>query len=145
MKKMFLTIMTLFLFSGIGAVSASAQVVDIIEATIPFDFTINDMNLPAGDYSIKRVNSNHQRTMVIRDADGKNLILFLTDEAYASGTPDDTELIFNVVGNRYFLSRIFEEGNSLGVAIVKSDLEKHLEKELTIVQNRIVIVTAQSR
>ncbi len=145
MKKMFLTVMTLFLFTGIGAVSASAQVVDIIEATIPFDFTINDNTLPAGNYSIKRVNSNHQRTMVIRDAEGKNLFLFLTNTAQAGGTPEDTELIFNVVGGHYFLSQIFEEGNDLGVEIVKSEMEKNLEKEVSITQRRIVFVSAQSR
>jgi hypothetical protein len=145
MKKLFLTVMTLFLFTGIGAISASAQVVDIIDATIPFDFTVNDTAFPAGEYSIKRVNSNHQRTMILRDGEGRNLIFFLTNEAIAHGTPDDTELIFNVVGNRYFLSKIFEEGNSRGVALVPSDLEKQLRNELSIVQNRVVIVTAQSR
>ncbi len=145
MKKMFLIVIALFLFTGAGAVSASAQVADIIEATIPFDFTINETNLPAGFYSIKRVNSNTQRTMVVRNAEGKNLFVFLANATYANGTPDDTQLIFNVVGNRYFLSQIFEEGNDLGVAVVKSDLEKRLEKELSIVHNRVIIVSAQTR
>jgi hypothetical protein len=145
MKKIFLSVMALFLFTVAGATSASAQVVDIIEATIPFDFTIHDKSLPAGSYSIKRVNSNHQRTMVIRDSEGKNLFAFLANTTYADGIPEDTQLVFNVVGNRYFLSQIFEEGNDLGVAVVKSDMEKQLEKELSVIHQRVVIVTTQSR
>ena len=156
MKKIFLSLAMLFLFTGVGAVSASAQVTDIIEATIPFDFTVQDTRLPAGFYSIKRVSSDKPITMVLRDERGHNLLLFLTNAAYFKGShyfkgrhderePDDSYLIFNRIGDRYFLSEIFEEGSQLGVALVKSDLEKRLDRELSIVHNRIVIVSAQTR
>lgn len=150
MKKIFLSLVMLFLFTGVGALSASAQVVDTIEAMVPFDFTVQDTRFPAGFYSIKRVSSHNPVTMVMRDEEGRNLVLFVTNTAHFKGNseeryPEDSYLIFNRIGNRYFLSEIFEEGSQTGVAIVKSDLEKRLNKELSIIHNRIVIVSAQSR
>jgi hypothetical protein len=145
MKKIFLSVMTLVLFAGMGLFSASAQVVDTIDVTIPFDFTIQETSLPAGSYSIKRVSSTHQRTMIVRNAKGKNVLIFLANTTHSTGTSDGTSLVFNVVGNRYFLSQIFEGGNNTGVAVVKSDTEKQLEQELSGIETRVVIVKVQSR
>lgn len=43
--------------------------------------------------------------------------------------PDQTELIFDRVGDQYFLTEMFEAGNSIGVELPKSRAERKLEKE----------------
>ena len=121
-----------------------AQVVDAIVADIPFGFTVRDTTLPAGEYTIKRSYSANPGIMQIRSADGKEVLLFVVGSAEAAKTPDQTKLIFDRVGDQYFLSEIFEEGSSLGVGLPKSRAERNLEKEGAITQLHSVAVSAQT-
>ena len=136
MKKILLVVFTLSLFAIEGAIRARAQVVDTIVADVPFGFTIRDHTLPAGSYTIKRLDSQ-PGTMEIRDAEGKRVLMFLTGAAQAAKEPTHTELVFDRFGDRYFLSSIFEEGNSAGAEVPKSRAERRLEKEIATVKIRV--------
>ena len=133
MKKLLMVVLTLSLFAIEGAIRARAQVVDTIVADVPFGFTIRDHNLPAGSYMIRRLDSQ-PGVMEILDADGERLLLFLTGSAQAAKEPKQAELIFDRFGDRYFLSEIFEEGNSAGAEVPKSRAERSLEKEIATVK-----------
>jgi len=136
MKKVLMIVLTLSLFAIEGAIRARAQVVDTIVADVPFGFTIRDHTLPAGSYTIRRVDSQ-PGTMEIRDADGERVLMFLTGSAQAAKEPRQTELVFDRFGDRYFLSEIFEEGNSAGAQVPKSRAERSIEKEIATVRIRI--------
>lgn len=133
MKKLLMVVLTLALFAIEGAIRARAQVVDTIVADVPFGFTVRDHTLPAGSYTIRRLDSQ-PGVMEIRDADGERVFLFLTGSARSSKEPDQTELIFDRFGDRYFLSEIFEVGNEAGAQVPKSRAERSLEKEIATVK-----------
>ena len=133
MKKVLLMVLTLSLFAIEGAIRARAQVVDTIVADIPFGFIIRDHTLPAGSYTIRRLDSQ-PGVMEIRDTDGGRALLFLTGSAQAARERAQTELVFDRFGDRYFLSKIFEEGNSAGAEVPKSRAERGLEKEIATVK-----------
>ena len=144
MKNLLMMVVTISFLAIAGRAPVRAQVIDTIMADVPFDFTVRDSTLPAGKYTIKRTYSANPGVMQIRSADGDEVMLFVVGSAQAAKEPDQTRLIFDRVGDRYFLSEIFEEGNSTGVELPKSRAERDLVKEGAITQLHSVAVPAQT-
>ena len=144
MKNFLMMVVTISFLAIAGGAPVRAQVVDTVVADVPFDFTVRDSTLPAGKYTIKRTYSADPGIMQIRSANGDEVLLFVVGSAQAAKEPDQTRLIFDRVGDRYFLSEIFEEGNTTGVELPKSRAEREMEKEGAITQLHSVAVPAQT-
>ncbi len=144
MKNLLMMVVAISFLAIAGGAPVRAQVVDTVVADVPFDFTVRDSTLPAGKYTIKRTYSANPGVMQIRNADGDEVMLFVVGSAQAAKEPDQTRLIFDRVGDRYFLSEIFEEGNITGVELPKSRAERDLVKEGAITQLHSVAVPAQT-
>ena len=142
MKSLLFLVMTSCLLAAVAG-TARAQVVDPIVADIPFDFTVRQTTLPAGHYTVKRLGSNPE-VMEILGADYRNPLIFLVDSAQVSNTPKRGELIFDRVGDRYFLSEVFEGGTNIGVEVPESRAERRLRKEGAITQVHAVTVPGLS-
>lgn len=139
MKHLLLMLMTLSLLAIAGGTVARAQVITGFKADIPFGFTVRNISLPAGSYTIRRLNSRPD-LMEILDAEGNGMVLFSTIEARAAKAPEQSELIFNRVGERYFLTKLFTGGDSIGAELLTSSAEKTLKKEIAAIE-----VTAPAR
>ena len=109
---------------GISAISAQGQVIGQLEADIPFTFHAGEAKLPPGKYIIRVLDGSDLGAMEIQSADGRTSALFEVREAQDSTSPKKTELVFNHYGNRYFLSKLFDEGEKLGSAVVESGYSK---------------------
>ena len=144
MKSLFLIVVASSFFAVAGSTLALAQVVDKIVADIPFGFMVNNTTLPAGEYTIKRLDSMEPGVMEISSADGSERLIFLVGSAQTNKEPDQTKLIFDRVGDQYFLSKIFEVADSSGVELEKSRSERQLEKEGEIGQLDSVAVPART-
>lgn len=143
MRKLYLVFVSLALLTVALAVPAGAQITETIEADIPFEFTIGSTTLPAGAYTLKQLDAPIEGVMEIRSANGRDRKLFLIASAESFGEPSKAELVFDRVGDRYFLSEIFEQGNQFGAEVPKSRSELKLEKEGAVTQIRSVTVVAQ--
>ncbi len=86
---------------------AHAQIIGDLEVNIPFQFHVGNTKLPAGKYASA---------------------LFEVQQAEANSTPAKSELIFNKYGNRYFLAKLFDEGNPSGSEVAKSRYEKKVSQ-----------------
>jgi hypothetical protein len=104
----------LLLVSGI----ARAQIIGQIEADIPFPFHAGLAKFPAGKYVIHMEENSDLSMMEIQSADGKSSALFEVRDARAASDPVTGELIFNHLGDRYFLAKIFDKGEKSGSAVV---------------------------
>jgi hypothetical protein len=105
-----------------------AQAEPRIIANIPFAFIAGNKTLPAGEYTIDRPNSNEPDTLLIRSAD-KHIAFFLNAEnVEARQTPNRTELVFNEIGDQYFLSQVWMAGEDTGREIPKPRAERELEQ-----------------
>ena len=133
MKKLLMFVLTLSLFAIGKATHVRAQVDETIVADVPFGFVVRDHSLPAGSYTIKRLDSQ-PGVMEIRDAEGQRVLLFLTGSAQTAKEPKQAELIFDRFGDQYFLAEIFEEGNRSGIELQKSRAERSLEKEIAMMK-----------
>lgn len=104
----------LFLVSGFGlATSVSAQIPShvTLQANVPFTFMVGNTGLPAGKYTVKVAHDNDLNLMVIRSEGGRISIFFETGEAVSSETPGKTKLVFDKIGETYFLSQVWLGGN----------------------------------
>lgn len=117
MKRNLIGVLSLVVMSLIlNATSAYAQ--SQLRANVPFAFKMGKAQLPAGSYQITKA----ERTITIR---GENTaaVALVTSTYPNSGNP---RLVFNHVGDQYFLSQIWGAGDS-GMSLPASKLEKELQ------------------
>src|SRR5258707_892767 len=116
-KKIFVASCLLMAF---GAVAAQAQIESdvTIEANIPYSFIVGNTTLPAGKYAIKALD-NDPGVLEIRSADNRTAVFIETESAQANQEPSKSELVFNKVGDKYFLAQVWLEGHKDGNQIAK--------------------------
>jgi len=98
-----------FLFVGVLllAFSSVANAQIDMKVTLPFAFQAEETAFPAGSYSINQANPNTRLT--IRNQKGKESGQFSTSPlpAESAFAKDRTWLVFNKVGDKYFLSQVW--------------------------------------
>ena len=107
---------------------AHAQIIGELEVNVPFQFYAGNAKFPAGKYVLHMLDNSDLRIMEISTADGSASALFEVEDAEANSAPPKSELIFNKYGNRYFLARIFDEGNPDGSRVPQSQYEKRVSQ-----------------
>ena len=110
------------------AVTAYAQEARRVRVEVPFDFVAGQKHLPAGRYSVSRVQRDGEKALMIRSEDGQHTAIVLTNSA--DKTPARAELSFHRYGDRYFLASVSIPGTEDVREVRKSDGEKRLEREL---------------
>ncbi len=114
------------LFIALGVTSAAAQANTVV-ADVPFNFTVQDRQLLAGEYRIEQI---APATLVIRGAGGEAHTMVMTI-AVRSLDPSEGKLVFNRYGSRYFLKQVWAAGELQGRELIKSKAEKELAKSQT--------------
>ena len=105
---------------------AHAQIIGELEVNVPFQFYAGNAKLPAGKYVLHMMDNSDLKIMEISNADGSTSALFEVEDAESNSEPRKSELIFDKYGNRYFLARIFDEGNPDGSKVPESQYEKRV-------------------
>jgi hypothetical protein len=103
---------------------AQAQIVDQLNAHIPFQFHAGTAKFPAGKYIFQLLDNPDLTVMEIGSVNGSTSTLFEVRDTQANSTPVKSELIFKKYGNRYFLAKVFEEGIQSGSQVPESRYEK---------------------
>jgi hypothetical protein len=117
---------------------AHAQIIGNLEANIPFQFYAGNTKLPAGDYRIQVLDNSDLTFMEISSMDGSVSALFQVRDAETNPEPAQSELIFNKYGDRYFLAKLFDEGNPEGSQVAESSYEKKIG-QVTVEAQRHVL------
>ena len=114
-----------------GGVVANAQIDNgiAIKVNIPFTFVVGDTTLPAGNYEIKGLEGDTANVVELRSVNGHPSVVFDTENVE---TRDDKvaskgELVFDKIGDNYFLRQVWEPGSTTGSELSKSRIEKRLE------------------
>jgi hypothetical protein len=124
MKKQVLKIFSMLsLFVTLAAASVYAQSDMSLKVNIPFEFSVGNEVLPAGEYTVRHV---AQSALVIRRADCSVAKVFSTMGTIASKTPNESSLVFHRYGDEYFLSTIWTAGNDTGHELSKSRAEREI-------------------
>jgi hypothetical protein len=121
-------VIALFFALTMYSTQAQAQIIGDIDVNIPFQFHVGSTRLPPGEYRIHVLDNSDLSTMEITSMDRTVSALFQVEQADINSEPTKTELIFNKYGNRYFLARMFDEGNPSGSQVAESHYEKKLSQ-----------------
>jgi len=119
-------LLTIALLLGAVSVYTQAENVPFIRVSIPFDFTVGNQTLPAGDYTILHSDLNPQSVVWLQSPDGKFVAIVGTHQRYALDPSPSTQLIFQHSGSEYFLSQIWTLGSSSGRDVQLSNRAKEL-------------------
>jgi hypothetical protein len=113
-------LMTLIVAFTIAVPLVNAQST-ILTANVPFAFSIGDKQLPGGAYAVREMG----RATLIQSKDYETSVLGV----YAYVEPskaNETKLVFNKVGDHYFLAQIWTSARGEGLQIPESKLEKEM-------------------
>lgn len=112
------TALAITVLTGAGAMAGDTIA---IRTKVPFDFTVGDRRVPAGDYRFERIWSPH--VILISSFDTETALIVPHDEAGpAAGRPNT--LVFHKYGDRYFLREIRLGNGQSGVQLQRSRSEK---------------------
>ena len=107
-KLMLMLFASLFLVAGV----VHARFVTV-KANIPFDFVIGSSTLHAGKYTIQPI-SRGDGTILLRSADLKEAVVMNPFTCASASPQHESELVFKVIGDRYFLYQIWTAGYGAG-------------------------------
>jgi hypothetical protein len=93
-----------------------------LKATIPFDFHIGDAALPAGEYIIYVQPGG--RLVAFRNELGKPAAFVPTTPAERSRNESAGMIVFNKLGDSYFLNGLWAPGERAGINLPVSKHEK---------------------
>src|ERR1700752_5104040 len=115
------------LVSGCGlATAVSAQISSdmTLQANIPYTFMVGNTRLPAGKYTVKVADGRDLNLMEIRSVDGRTSVFFDTVTAVSNEIPRKTELVFDKIGDEYFLSQVWLGGDRSGNQLIESKMQQ---------------------
>ncbi len=95
---------------------------EVVQATIPFGFHVGNLLLPAGDYRIDLKGPNG--LILIRNIEGKPAALAVATPTGPAEKRDTPLVVFNKIGNEYFLNRLWLPGYSGSHSFPASAREK---------------------
>jgi hypothetical protein len=95
----------------LAAVSVCVQAQDrsFVRATIPFPFTVENTNLPAGSYTFYVMSPFN--TLRLQNTDGGKSSMIRSIASLGSSYSSRSKLVFRHTGNAYFLTQVWEEGS----------------------------------
>ena len=120
------------------ATAAQAQTTNV-KASIPFDFVVGDHAYSAGEYTVKSI-SQSSPAIRIDNANESEKGIALANACEKLQPATQTTLVFQRLGDNYFLYQIWTEGNSLGREFPMSKAEVKLAKNYS--KPELVIVAA---
>ncbi|MGA8443195.1 MAG: hypothetical protein WB762_26590 [Candidatus Sulfotelmatobacter sp.] len=113
-----LVVLSLFL----NAPGAYAQ--SVVKVNVPFAFKAGEAQLPAGCYAI--TSFLYQRDMImIRNCKTREAVVSLAQPEYPRDT--SSRVVFQHLGDQYFLAEIWGDAGSLGMTIPAPELERQLQ------------------
>ena len=107
-----------------------------VTASVPFDFVVGDHAYPAGDYVVKSI-SDTGVPILIRNTDQAENGIALSNTCSSSKPATTTKLVFQRMGDQYFLYQVWREGSTEGrefrISKTEMSLARNEKPELVIV------------
>jgi hypothetical protein len=136
MKNQMVKGMTMLLaavaFSLVAAVApANAQITRMQTAYVPFEFTVGNQTLPAGRYDVSQITTGG-RTISVRNRQNGESAVRLTSLLKQFEPAKRSVLVFNRVGEIYFLSEVWLGGEIEGRQVLKSKAEESRRRDVAM-------------
>lgn len=116
--------------------SVNAQNNRNVIANIPFEFSVRDKMLPAGEYIVQRITTSTEERLLIRSSDSSVNVIVMTRPVQSNKRQEQAKLVFHRYGNQYFLSQIWKPGEETGRELYKSKSERNAGSELAKTESK---------
>jgi hypothetical protein len=128
----------------LAAVSVYVQAEDrpLLTATVPFAFTVQNIDLPAGAYTISVLPPYNM--IRVQSASGKSVAM-TSALAQPSGPSKQAKLVFHRIGGHYFLAQVWEQGSLVHRDVPSGQLARELASKGESVQSTTVLASAGRR
>jgi hypothetical protein len=117
-----------FALMTILSAAAYAQSGRRMTVHVPFDFVVAGRQMPAGDYSIRRVSKDSENAHIIQSADGRRAVTVFTNSSRREAVR--AELGFRQHGESYFLAEVSIPGTAGVREIPRTKSEEKRVREL---------------
>ncbi|HEX9424586.1 MAG TPA: hypothetical protein VF899_15215 [Pyrinomonadaceae bacterium] len=112
--------------------SANAQLIYPVRAKIPFDFSMGDKKLHAGEYTFSRL-SPESKIMLVSSVDANTSVFQSTLGTQVLTAKNESKLVFHRYGYQYFLEQIWS-GQQEGTQVPESRSERTIRQQLAQTQ-----------
>jgi hypothetical protein len=126
-KQLYTFVGLLFVLTISSAIGVHAQSKMTAKASIPFDFSVKNQTMTAGDYVINQADDQGS-VWTLRSRDNHQSIFLLAMVEEPKTRSDKGKMTFRRYGNKYFLTTIETPDYQIGLR--KSRAERQLEKSL---------------
>ncbi|MFP5235894.1 MAG: hypothetical protein ACLGSD_08315 [Acidobacteriota bacterium] len=110
-------------------VPAGAQISMELKIKINHPWVVVDKTMPAGTYSFRMSRGMEQQEMSATNMKTGEKAVFMVKQAPKGAAPKHTEAVFDRIGNKEFLTHIYQGGSAIGVMLEPSKEEARLEKQ----------------
>jgi hypothetical protein len=141
---MFKIISLAVMVTALAGVSAQARAGRLVAANIPFNFQVEDKAFPAGRYTVEPIRMAGSEALRICSSDGRITAIVQVRSNRAAANQAESKLVFNRLGNQYFLSQVLGLEEKAIHALPKSHIEDELAKSGDAPRQQTVSV-AESR
>ena len=132
--SVFAAVVLICLFA-VTAAKAQSTNRAVLQADIPFEFTVGKVTLPAGEYTVRSV-SDSSDILLLRSADGHAGALVQMNSVYGNAN-ETAKLVFSRYGNHYFFAQAWMPATRIGLEASKSGAQRAIERELATTRPRI--------
>ncbi|MEP6946739.1 MAG: hypothetical protein ABJA02_12540 [Acidobacteriota bacterium] len=123
----FILASSLIVLGGFTATQAQMYSDTVLKVKIPNAFVLRDKTYPAGDYTFKPTDDATDSPYLLEIVGpDRSVAFFDTIGTTVDNAPKDTEIVFNKIGDQYFLSQIWVKGETNGNEVVETSAEKGL-------------------
>jgi len=105
------TLITSVLLLAAVSVAMQAQERPLLTATVPFAFTVENSDLPAGTYTVSILPPYNM--IKVQSADGRKVAWIAAIPSLKSEESMQMKLVFHRFGNEYFLAQVWEQGSKV--------------------------------
>jgi hypothetical protein len=140
MKKHLFTLAAAAALLVVGSAYAGIGSDRMLVANVPFDFTVGETTLPAGQYIVQSVETS-SKALVVRGSLSKASVMVLATDTEATRSAAQSLLVFHRYGQKYFLSRIVVEGSKRGHQLGRSKREVEMARNDT---GEVFVLVAQA-
>jgi hypothetical protein len=134
--RMLLTITLL-----LAATVVCAQERPMLKATVPFAFTVENTNFPAGSYIVTAL-PPLAMTIKLQSADSRKAVFIGALPSKGSTDATAARLVFIHIDNEYFLSQAWEDGSKTHREFFLGNRAKELAKNHTGEQAKKLVAVA---
>ncbi len=150
MKKqayMIATMIVMMTVAGVSTARAQTSSATQLTANIPFEFSVGNQTMPAGEYTVRCTNpASDMKVLQLRRSDRHaSATAAMVQTSSVIGKTQVAKLVFNRYGDRYFFSQAWMPSDNIGMQASKSRSEKHIARELAANRKAKESVTIAAR